>query len=282
MNWKTLRRLNELYCVGTTSSEILEFPLVKRWVEMEFMEPTDRKSVKKTGRFDQFYKKELLLQYQSFNQMLSEFGLSETNFKERELRALLSIQAEKEDILKNGKSQKEIGTDYFDSAKYLTRGTVLFNAILRILEVTELPVDEHDQQFLYVLHCKNKTPDAIILCENDNQIRKPRLKNIELWFAGGRNTAKLKFITEPTIPFYYLCDWDNIGIEIYQDIKKNIFTSIEIIVPQAPFKLKDIIREWRTPIDNSLFSSEAANLLKNLIPEKWIEEESIRHDLLKR
>jgi hypothetical protein len=58
-----------------------------------------------------------------------------------------------------------------------------------------------------------------------------------------------------------LCDWDNKGIEIYQDIKKNIFPNIEIIVPQEPIKFLDIRSEWKTKIDFSLFSNEAQTLL---------------------
>lgn len=108
------------------------------------------------------------------------------------------------------------------------------------------------------------------------------MNDVELWFAGGRNTAKLKFVNEPIIPFYYLCDWDNRGIEIYQDIKNNIFPHIEIIVPQEPIKFSDIIRVWKTQIDFSLFSDEAKSLLGKLIPEKWIIEESINHKLLSR
>ncbi|MBA4140513.1 MAG: hypothetical protein H0X70_08415, partial [Segetibacter sp.] len=95
-------------------------------------------------------------------------------------------------------------------------------------------------------------------------------------------TAKLKFINEPSIPFYYLCDWDNKGIEIYQDLKKNIFPNIEILVPQEQVKLYDIESEWKVEIDYSLFPSEAKRLLNKLTPEKWIEEESINHSLLKR
>ena len=151
---------------------------------------------------------------------------------------------------------------------------------MKVLNVSELPVKEHDQQFLWVLNCKSKVPSAIILCENSNKLSKPRLTDVELWYAGGRNTAKLQFVSEPTIPFYYLCDWDNRGIEIYQSIKKNYFPNIEILVPQEPIMFRDKIRVWKTQIDKSLFSNEANQLLQKLIPEKWIEEESINHKLL--
>jgi hypothetical protein len=108
------------------------------------------------------------------------------------------------------------------------------------------------------------------------------MDDVEFWFAGGRNTAKLKFVSEPTIPFYYLCDWDNRGIEIYQDIKKNIFPNIQMLIPQEPIKFDNIISKWKTEIDYSLFSKEAKTILEKLIPAKWIEEESVNHELLKR
>lgn len=74
----------------------------------------------------------------------------------------------------------------------------------------------------------------------------------------------------------------NRGIEIYQSIKKNYFPNIEILVPQDPLKFNDKIRIWKTQIDKSFFSNEANQLLEKLIPEKWIEEESIIHSLLNR
>jgi hypothetical protein len=282
MNWKALKQLNQLFNEGETSSEILQIPLVQRWHEMEFIERINKKTVAKTKLYDSFYKKELLPQFNSFENLLTSNNLTETNFKEKELSALLRIQNDKEEILITGKSQKEIATLYFDSAKYLTEGRVLFNSILKILQVTELSTKEHDQQFLFVLHCKNKIPKSIILCENLNNLGKARLNDVELWFAGGRNTAKLKFVVEPTIPFYYLCDWDNRGIEIYQDIKKNIFPNIQILIPQEPIKFDSIISKWKTKIDDSLFPDEAKKLLEKLIPDKWIEEESINHELLKK
>ena len=40
--------------------------------------------------------------------------------------------------------------------------------------------------------------------------------------------------------------------------------------------------KWKINIDYPLFSDAAAQLLQELIPEKWMEEESINHGLLKR
>lgn len=236
----------------------------------------------KTKEFEELFKEEIFPSFQKYNSFIKKFQIVglENYFTIKEIESLMKIQSDREQILDSEKSQKEIATLYFDSAKYLTKPSQLYDAVLKVLDVSELSVDEHDQQFLWVLNCKNKVPKAIILCENSNKLCKPRLKDVELWYAGGRNTAKLEFVSEPTIPFYYLCDWDNRGIEIYHCIKKNHFPKIEILVPQEPIKFSDKIRDWKTQIDGSLFSNEANQLLEKLIPEKWIEEESINHPLL--
>lgn len=281
MNWKAIKQLNQLFIEGKTSGDLLKFSYVKRLASMEYF-ISERKTIVKTELFDSFYKQKHLEQFKSYNKLLSENDLAETNFTLFELEALVKLVADKEEISEKIISQKEISTLYFDDAKYLNKGNKLYDAVLRLLELDSLAVDEHDQQFLLVLHCKNIRPTTIILCENVNQLRKPRLNDVELWFAGGRNTAKLKFVVEPTISFYYLCDWDNRGIEIYQDIKKNIFPNIEILLPQEKIKIIAIKARWKTEIDYSLFSEEAKQLLGKLIPENWIEEESIKHVLLNR
>lgn len=282
MNWKALKQLDQLFAEGETSSDLLQLPLGKRILEMEYVVTSTKKTIAKTNLFDTFYSESLQENFNSFKSLIDRYNLADTNFAETELAALVRIERERELILDSGKSLKEISTLYFDSAKYLNKPSRLYSAVLKVLDAYELAIDEHDQQFLFVLHCKIKVPKAIVLCENDNQVRKPRLNDIELWYAGGRNTAKLQFINEPTIPFYYLCDWDNRGIEIFQSIKRNYFPKIEILIPQEPIKLVDKIREWRTPIDYSLFPIEAKQLIEKLIPEKWIEEESINNSLLKR
>jgi hypothetical protein len=282
MNWKQLKQLNQLITTGETSAELLETPLGRRLYDMEYIITPHRKVLQKTPLFDSFDYGSYVEEFNSFQTLLTKYDLLDTNFNKDELVALLKIDLDREVIIVSNKSQKEISSKYFDSSKYLKKESKLSKAITKILDTIDLNVTEHDQQYLYVLHCISKSPKAIILCENINQLRKQRLNDVELWFAGGRNTAKLKYIPEPVLPFYYLCDWDNRGIEIYQDIKKNIFPSIELLLPQEPIKKDAIIREWKINIDYQLFSREAKNLLQFLMPNHWIEEESINHTLLTR
>ncbi|MFM2284107.1 MAG: hypothetical protein RL222_1611 [Bacteroidota bacterium] len=282
MKWKALKQLNQLYLEGETSIELLGVPLGKRILDMEYVITVNKNTISKTDFFDSFYSDKLQEKFINYSELIEKYNLNDTNFEESELDALLKIEQNKEQIVDSGKSQKEISTLYFDSAKYLTKASKLYNAVISVLEINEFPIDEHDQQYLKILHCKSRIPKAIILCENDNQIKKERMYDVELWYAGGRNTAKLKYVIEPEIPFYYLCDWDNRGIEIYQSIKRNHFPKIEILVPQDPIKTLDKIREWKTEIDYSLFPKNAVELLTKLIPDKWIEEESINHEILLR
>jgi len=281
MNWKQYKSFNQLFTEGETSVELLKCTFAQRVKDMDYI-VENKKTLTKTEFFNDFYTKQISNKFNTYKSLLEKFNLLDSNFEEEVLEKLIKIEKEKEHILDDNKSVKEISTLYFDNSKYLKKSSMLFNAILKILEVSELPINAHDQQYLLVLHCKNIIPKAIILCENDNKLRKERLNNIELWYAGGRNTAKLKYIAKPVIPFYYLCDWDNKGMEIYQDIKKNIFPNIELIVPQEPIKLSNIESAWKTKIDFALFQDDAKKLLQKLIPDKWIIEESINHWLLKR
>ena len=282
MNWKALKQFNELFEKGETTIDLLKLPLGKRILDLEYIKVSSNKSLAKTNHYDTFYSQSISIKYCKYKSLIEKYNLNDTNFDETELDALYRIEKDRDVILDMGKSQKEIATLFFDDAKYLKKPSKLFDAVLKMLNVSELPVDEHDQQFLKVLHCKNKFPKAVILCENLNKLSKPRMNDVELWYAGGRNTAKLKYIVEPTIPFYYLCDWDNRGIEIYQGIKKNFFPNIEILVPKEPIKLLNIISDWKTQIDLSLFKEDAILLINKLIPDKWIEEESINHPLLNK
>lgn len=280
MNWKALQQLNELYRIGETSIQLLKHSYIKRQVEMGRIVERG-KVLLKTDYFDDFYEKKHYINFDKIKNILIQYGIVNTNFKINELEVLLKIEIEKQYILDSKFSKKEISTHYFDDSKYLKSPSKLEKAVLQILEVETLRRKEHDQQFLYVLHCESKDPKAIVLCENDDSLRKPRLKDIELWYAGGNNTAKLAYISAPQIPMYYLCDWDNKGIAIYQGIKRRFFPKIEILVPENK-KYLPIKSAWNIKIEASFFTENALQLLKHLVEkELWIEEESMNDFMLK-
>jgi len=274
MNWKALQQLHELYESGTTSANLLRHSYVKQLRNIGYLE-LENKALYKTDLFDNFYTKKHLNKFERIQKMLTQYDFVSTNFKENDLEILLKIEEKKDDILQKKLTRKEIATHYFNDSKYVKTGSKLYEIISKILDVESLTRNKHDQQFLYVLHCQSKTPKTILLCENDNLLRKPRVKDTELWFAGGKNTAKLAYVPTPQIPMYYLCDWDNEGIGIYQRIKREYFPNIQLIVPKTP-KYLPAKFEWKTDTDESLFTEEALQLLQHLKENNlWIEEESI-------
>jgi hypothetical protein len=279
MNWQAIKQLNLLHTEGSVPTDILKFAYIKRMVDMDYIRQADNKTLVKSKSFDPFYANTLLPKFRQYQAFLNRYELQGLNLDETDIQALLQLEIDRDIILAEGKSQKEISALYFGGSKKLRSNSRVYDAAVKILGLETLPRDEHDQQFLYVLHCEGLKPKCIVLCENDNKLRKPRLKDVELWHAGGRNTAKLKFIPKPLLPIYYLCDWDNKGIEIYQDIKRRIFPNIELLIPSQPVKTTEVKNPWTLRIDRDLFSSEALTILDNLMPEKWIEEENITHPI---
>lgn len=276
MNWKTLQILFSLYKNEFYDSKYLLKTYYGKTLAKSGFINIDGKS--KLDNYDTFFEQKWLKEYELIKNFLIEFGLTNYNFELEQIKSLIDLRDDKEELLKKNISLKEISTIYFKSAKKIKEDSQLFKAILSVLDVTSLKRDEHDQQYLWILHAHNKKPRAIILCENDNLLKKPRQKDIEIWYAGGNNTAKLQFISEPNLPLYYLCDWDSNGLEIYQRIKREYFPKIELIIPENPL-LKDMDDEhrWKVKIDDDLFSIEAIKLIKLLHnKEKWIEEESIK------
>ena len=279
MNWKTLQILNSLYQnIEIESKYLISQSYGKTLIETGLIN-SDGKT--KLENFDMFFEKKWLADYAKVNKFMSKFDLLQYNFELEHINSLQRIEKDKDELIEKGTSLKEISTTYFGSAKKVKEKSQLYKAMLSILYVSSLKRDEHDQQYLWILHAENRLPKAIVLCENDNLLKKSRLYDIELWYAGGNNTAKLKYIPEPKLPYYYLCDLDNNGIEIYQRIKKNYFSNINLIIPDSPL-LKDIEedKKWSVNIDCGLFTEQALILINELKKEnKWIEEESISLNL---
>ena len=275
MNWKTLQILNSLYQnIEIDSKYLISQPYGNTLIESGLIFPNGKT---KLENFDVFFEKKWLANFAEVNKFMSRFTLLQYNFELEHINSLQRIEKNKNELLDEETSLKEISTTYFGSAKKVKEKSQLYKAILSILDVSSLKRDEHDQQYLWILHAENRLPKAIVLCENDNLLKKSRLCDIELWYAGGNNTAKLKYIPEPELPFHYLCDLDNNGLEIYQRIKRNYFPNINLIIPDLPL-LKDVKvdKKWTVNIDSNLLTASALILINKLINEnKWVEEESI-------
>lgn len=278
MKWSVIKQLHNLYELGETDKSLFKSSIGKRLFEMDIItEPVKSLIFKKEG-YDDIYKEKYQSDFNLVFQIIEKYDLYNTNFNIDEYKALKEI---KKTNTSDTLTLKEIASIYFKGSKTIRKDTKLHQAILNILDVDYLAEDEHDQQYLTVLHCKSKKPLRILLCENKNLLTKKRFKTTELWYAGGKNINKLKFVNIPNIPIYYICDWDNDGIEIYYNIKQ-ILKQLKLIIPNKPIKYKSIKEhlKWKVSIKNDLLSNEAIGLLTELIEkEKWIEEESIKFEI---
>ena len=129
--------------------------------------------------------------------------------------------------------------------------------------------------------------------ENLHFLRMPwqaREYNIELWYAGGNNLAKLEHLSPIPNPIYYSCDWDYDGLAIYQRVKVYI-PSIKLLYPAAVDSAKSVHTanhhsEWKlntlfSGLDESLYTLNEKELIEKLIErEQWIEEENNVFDKL--
>lgn len=278
MKWSVIKQLHSLYKSGETDKSLLKSSIGKRLFEMDIISEPNKSLVLKKGDYNNIYETKYKADYDLAFQIIEKYDLYNTNFSIDEYKALKDIvNANISDTL----TLKEISSIYFKGSKNIRKDTKLHQAILNILEVDYLAEDEHDQQYLTVLHCKSKKPLRILLCENKNLLTKKRFETTELWYAGGKNINKLKFVNIPDIPIYYLCDWDNDGIEIYYKIKQ-IHKQLKLIIPNKPIKYKSTKEhlEWKVDLKVDLLPNEAVELLTELTEKKkWIEEESIKFEI---
>jgi hypothetical protein len=117
---------------------------------------------------------------------------------------------------------------------------------------------------------------------------KPRKHHIELWYAGGKNVAKLQYSQTRDLPIYYSCDWDYDGLFIIYPLVKQKIPNIKLLMPNG--SPKGIIETehkslWqnktkRDELTNSnIFTAQELALINPLIArDQWIIEES--NDLL--
>ena len=278
MKWSVIKQLHSLYISGETDKNLLKSSIGKRLFEMDIISEPVKSLVFKKGDYNNIYETKYKTDYDLAFQIIEKYDLYNTNFNIDEYKALKDIvDANISDTL----TLKEISSIYFKGSKNIRKDTKLHQAILNILEVDYLAEDEHDQQYLTVLHCKTKKPLRILLCENKNLLTKKRFETTELWYAGGKNINKLKFVNIPDIPIYYLCDWDNDGIEIYYKIKQ-IHKQLKLIIPNKPIKYKSTKEhlEWKIELKEDLLSNVAVEILTELTENKnWIEEESIKFEI---
>jgi len=304
LTWRVIKALHQLYHEKQTRLQIREHPYIDHLFSypdkcLEYVQKGAKKVIVPTTKFNAEYTKQdfehLYITYEKF---LSENDLLkiQSNYSELEIKALMTMkQSEsilnelKRKVEKGEESRKGISNLFFKSAKHIQKGSVLEQAVLKIIGVQEFPQNEN--QGFYHVSCLN--PKFIIICENMYflTLTIARQNNVELWCAGGNNTKPFENIPKIDYPIYYLCDWDYDGLKIYERIANIIEcisdkkSSLKLITPNG--KKENIVgtsdyhdSQWQSHLPFSSlnpdrYSNEQKELISNLIASnEWIEEES--------
>ncbi|MCT4580328.1 MAG: DUF2220 domain-containing protein [Flavobacteriales bacterium] len=297
LSWRELKALNDLYHKRFTRAKIQKHPYIKFLFEEKGVidhKIANTKVLVPTSKFDSFYQERFKNNFQKYLDFFNQYSFlkPQSNYKERDIRVLMLIANQKEEILEQKYSRKKFSNHFFDEdAKYLVPDSSLEKAILQILDLEQfVGVDPKDLQYRTVLDCKN--PKLIVLCENLDFLLYPdiaREHNIWLWYVGGNNIKKLDYLPSIDYPIYYSCDWDYHGLDIYQRIREKI-PQIKLLYPSAIDKKKSVYSknhksDWYynrsfSGLDKTYYSKSAIKLIEQLIIKKqWIEEES--NDLIK-
>lgn len=177
------------------------------------------------------------------------------------------IEENKAELKSKPTNIEDFYNEFFDILKYKTS---LRNAVFKILEITQFPLDKKENQWRIVIDQQN-----------------PKAK---LWYLGGNNIKIINDIDEVELakPIYYSCDWDLAGLEIYSRIKKKLKVrnkEIILLYPNEPHKKTSTFIDYHYShwnLNKTLsglqledFSKKELLLINDLIQnEKWIEEES--------
>lgn len=252
--------------------------------------------IEKNNGFDTYFERELLDQYQYYAKFFESVGIeisARRTYSQDILETLVLIHKNKEELREKLSTSHIFSSNFFEDkdSKFLDDQRQLKKDILTILGVDKFPRESpKDQQYRLVVDCRK--PEYILLCENKDFLKDPfefRKNNIELWYVGGNNTKKLHELPTDKIrfPFFYVCDWDFHGLDIYARIKKIVNDKnkeVTLILPTNPM-LKPIKSgkhhsEWQNAPFSGLkqdsFNEEEKALIEELISKnKWIEEQTI-------
>ena len=297
ITWKELKALDDLFHLKKTRANIQEHPYISYLLEDKCI--LDRKIgnakvIISTDNFEKFYEDTFKTQYEEAKSFLIENGIepsAKKSFTLEDVKTLMLIAENKTELRNNPTNIEDFSSEFFDTSKYLKNKTSIKNAVFKILEITEFPLDKKENQWRIVVDYPN--PKAIVLCENKSFLKQPWIaKNmkVKLWYVGGNNIKTIDDIDEFEFskPIYYSCDWDLAGLQIYTRIKEKLRKrnkDISLLYPNEPHKKISTYIDYHyshwdftknisgLPID--IFSKKELVLINELIQsEKWIEEES--------
>ncbi len=300
MNWQSFKSLYRLYDTGKTENrDSLRNDRIFKYHANQTKELLFTKKeiiVKNKALFDQTFRSRYLNKYNDCLDLLKSIGENtpQCKFDVDDILRLKEMKQQmdsgelneiRSQIVSSNETRRGVSLMFFKHEKHLDASEALERAVKKILDIDQF-ADNRDFQYLYVLHCN--TPKAIVLCENLYFLKmpeKPRINNIELWYAGGRNIEKLNYADRRGIPIYYSCDWDYDGLDIFKNVK-SIIPEIILLTPNGlPRDInrtehKSLWRNAENPIllsnlDVDLFSENQKRLIEKLISNNlWIVEES--------
>jgi hypothetical protein len=316
MKWKYLKALNELYHDRKTKIKIDDikddegkfFKRVLIGIGRDFVIQKKLGGLK-TGiwipndNFDEFYEKKYNNTFEKYQQFFIINNIPHSaiqNYEEEEIKILIDLKhqldnGDLDEIAKQieeqgGESLHGVSLMFTKDEKYLDYGKDSFKNALKIILQTKLPTFDYlnhkDQQYMYKL--MHTEPICIVLCENLDFLRKPlkpRENRIELWYAGGRNIAKLGYEPPRKVPIFYSCDWDWDGLDIFKSVKEKL-PEIKLLNPKSsPINRKETPNhnsEWKNSnseielvqLDKSLFDDiQRRQILHLEKTNSWIREE---------
>lgn len=297
ISWKELKALDDVFHKGKTKAKIQEHPYISYLLEDEGI--LDRQFgndnvIITTDRFETFYVKTFKIQYDEAKKFLLEQNIepsAKKNFTLEDVKTLMLIAANKVELNNNPTNIEDFSNEFFDTSKYLKNKLSLRNAVFQILGITEFPLDKKENHWRLVIDYPK--PKAVVLCENKSFLKQPWIAEntaVKLWYVGGNNIKILDNIDELELSrtFYYSCDWDLAGLQIYSRIKAKLRergSDIQLLYPNEPHKKISTFIEYHhshwdltkklsgLPIE--IFSKKELILINDLIKDqKWIEEES--------
>jgi uncharacterized membrane protein len=301
MNWTVLKALDKLYhnepvSINQTLKESGEIAYLIDSLQL-VMEQS--KQLLAEDGFAGFYEKHYKANFKKYRDFLSTNNLlkRQTRFEEKDIQTLIRIKFLRDagdldqlraQLIEFDESVRGISQMFFINDKYLNNRPSLVDALKIILDISNFS-NEKDQQYMYRLECD--TPQHIVLCENLDFLtkpNKPRKHHIELWYAGGKNVAKLQYSKTRNLPIYYSCDWDYDGLFIIYPLVKEKIPSIQLLTPNGIAKSiaeTEHRSTWQNLtkrdelVDKAIFNDQELALIDQLITQnQWIIEES--NDLL--
>ncbi len=297
ITWKELKALDDLFRLKKTKASIQEHPYIKYLLEDKCIldrKPENNKVIISTDDFEKFYEETFKLPYDEAKSFLIENGIepnAKKSFTLEDVKTLMLIAENKTELKNNPTNIEDFSNEFFDTSKYLKNKSSVRNAVFKILDITEFPLDKKENQWRIVVDYPN--PKAVVLCENKSFLKQPWVaKNAEvkLWHVGGNNIKIIDDIDEMELskPIYYSCDWDLAGLQIYSRIKAKLRTrnkDISLLYPDEPHKKISTYIDYHyshwdlskklSGLPVEFFSKKELILINDLIQsEMWIEEES--------